>query len=34
MVVGWNMVIGWNTVFGWIARFNKAGYLSGDWFMF
>ena len=33
-VFDWNTVFGWNAVIGWVARFNKAGCLSGEWFMF
>ena len=28
------MIVGWNTVLGWVVRFNRAGCLIGDWFMF
>ena len=28
------MVLGWNVVIGWVVRFNRAGCLIGDWFMF
>ena len=33
-VLGGNAVVGWNTVIGRVERFNRAGCLGGDWFMF